>query len=416
MNGLLRRAGGWALCALLVAGGFGCTALVSSSSSGVQGNGNTTGASMSADGRLVAFTSVADNLVANDNNHVADVFVKDLQTKQVTLVSASATGAIGNQPSGYDWVGPAVISEDGRFVVFGSWATNLVASPPTSGPGIYVKNLTDGTITLVSTDSTGAVHERGETPDISADGRYVSFTSPSSTLVPGDANSTYDVFVKDVQTGATQLVSTDSAGSQLSFAAFGRISDDGSGVAFFTRDGLYLKNRATGALALVSANANSIGTHDISADGRDVAYSSQAPELVGGPTNNVLNVFVKDMDTGTVLLASSGVAGSGNDSSWGAALTPDAKFVLFSSIASNLVDGDTNGVGDAFVKDLTTGALRRASLTYQAAQGNGAALAGGSFDISATGKYVAYSSSATNLLDTTDANGATYDVFRTLMS
>ena len=210
----------------------GITSRVSQTMSGIGGNGSSgsTLMSISADGRYVAFESVATNLVPGDNNLAPDVFVKDVFTGEITLASVDAAGNIGN-----DWSGSPIMTPDGRYVVFQSFATNLVPGNTSAAGKILRKDLVTGVVALASVDQAGATTDpRGETPDISDDGRFVSFTSPASDLVPGDANGTYDVFVKDMQTGSLELVSEDGGGSQLRVGSI-RPNDSGRAVPHVLR-------------------------------------------------------------------------------------------------------------------------------------------------------------------------------------
>ncbi len=188
----------------------GATTRVSVDSSGVQGNNGSMTVSISADGRFVAFTSFASNLISGDTNGYSDIFVHDRQTGATTRVSVDSTGAQGNNVSWY-----ASISADGRFVAFTSYASNLVSGDTNDYSDVFVHDRQTGATTRVSIDSSGAQgnHASSDVPSISADGRFVAFTSFASNLVSGDTNDSSDVFVHDRQTGATTRVSVDSSGA-----------------------------------------------------------------------------------------------------------------------------------------------------------------------------------------------------------
>ncbi len=189
---------------------LGETRRVSVDSSGAQGSGSSGGGWISADGRYVAFHSAASNLVANDTNGKVDVFVHDRQTGATSLVSVAPASAGANGDSA---AGP--ISADGRFVAFHSLASNLVPGDTNPFRDVFVHDRDAGTTTRVSLDSfDGQANGPSEGPSISADGRFVAFTSTASNLVGGDTNATYDVFVKDLQTRETARVSVSSAGLQ----------------------------------------------------------------------------------------------------------------------------------------------------------------------------------------------------------
>lgn len=242
---------------------------VSTDSEGNQGNGDSSGPSISADGRLVAFWSRASDLVDGDTNGAADIFVKDLATGVTSRVS---TDSAGNQADRGSYM-PS-ISADGRYVVFSSRAYNLVADDTNGSNDTFVKDLVTGETIRVNTDSAG-LETTGDNgwsmpPSISADGRYVAFLSKASNLVADDTNGWKDVFVKDLVTGATTRVNTDSAGQETSG---------------------YIESCA------------------ISADGRYVAFEGSASNLVDGDTNGHIDVFVKDLTTGETTRVSTDSAG-----------------------------------------------------------------------------------------------------------
>jgi len=395
---------------------------VSVASSGVQGNGRSCCPSISADGRFVAFASEASNLVPGDTNGAWDVFVYDRQTGEITRVSVASDGAQGNGDSG----GPA-ISADGRFVAFYSSASNLVPGDTNGVEDVFVHDRLTGQTTRVSVASDGAQgNDLSWQPSISADGRFVAFASRASNLVPGDTNGTWDVFVHDRLTGQTTRVSVASDGKEGNgFSFLPLISADGRFVAFTSEASnlapgdtnpwwdVFVHDRLTGQTTMVSVasdgtpgNGASIGT-SISGDGRFVAFSSSASNLAPGDTNGVIDVFVHDRLTGEttrVSVASDGA--QGNASSDGGVLSGDGRFVVFFSASSNLAPGDTNAAMDVFLHDRQTGQTTRVSVASDGAQGNadssGAA-------ISADGRFVVFTSEASNLVPG-DTNG-TWDIF-----
>jgi Tol biopolymer transport system component len=162
----------------------------------------------SADGRYVAFVSEANNLVPGDTAN-ADVFVRDRQTGQTTRVSVASDGAESNSSVGSVYASkPAAISADGRYIAFPSWASNLVPGDTNRLPDVFVRDRQTGTTERVSVASDRTQTDSpSELPAISADGRYVAFASEARTLVPGDANSALDVFLRDRSAGQTMRVS-----------------------------------------------------------------------------------------------------------------------------------------------------------------------------------------------------------------
>lgn len=275
--------------------------------------------SISADGQYVAFESPADLLVANDNNMSWDIFVRNRAAGTTSRASVTSSGGekVGNSSS------PS-ISGDGRFVAFSSYA--ILTNDDNNGTkDIFVRDRQEGTTTLISVSSSG-VQGNGSSsqPSISTDGRYVSFTSLASNLVPVDNNSTYDVFVHDRQTGETKMASIDTDGRQVA-----------------------------------STNYSSA----ISGDGRYVVFVSPSSSLVDGDTNGAWDIFVHDGTTGNTTRASLATDGTqaNGDSVERPAISADGGFVAFESIANNLVSGDTNGAWDVFVHEIVNPAAFDAS-------------------------------------------------------
>ena len=190
----------------------GVTERVSVDSAGNQANGGSGDPAISADGRFVAFDSFADNLVPGDTNNESDVFVHDRKTEVTERVSVDSAG---NQGNGHPSSNEPAISADGRFVAFVSLADNLVPGDTNNQFDIFVHDRKTGVTERVSVDSAGNQANDGSfLPAISAHGRFVAFVSLADNLVPGDTNFTPDVFVHDRKTGATERVSVDSAGNE----------------------------------------------------------------------------------------------------------------------------------------------------------------------------------------------------------
>ena len=328
--------------------------------------------SISADGRFIVFDS-SSPLVPGDSNNVWDVYVRDTQTNTVTRVS---TDSSGNQANAHSWW--ASMSPDGRYVAFASDATNLVVGDNNARSDVYLKDTQTGELKRISADSSGnGANDESWISSISTNGRYVGFYSIASNLVANDTNGTWDVFVKDTLTGDVIMASTDSSGNpgnDYSYFSFtSTISSDGSYIVFISkatnlvqndtngkRD-IFLKNLQSGLVTRVNTDSygNQTNNHGwdptISADGRYVTFDSLATNLVDGDTNSNYDVFIKDTQTGSTKLASTDSNGDqGNGTSWWASISSDGRYLAFESGATNLVSGG-NYFYNVFVKDLQTG-------------------------------------------------------------
>ena len=421
-----------------------------SSNQASAGNGDSAPDAISADGRYVAFRSMATNLVAGgtDTNLNEDAFLWDRNSGSVTLISRAAGTST---TAADDFSRPTAISADGRYVALWSLATDLIAgaSDENGSTDLFLWDRDTGTVTLISHAAGQATATgNGGSDDgywISANGRYVAFRSEATDLIAGgtDENSTGDAYLWDRDTGAVTLISH--AAGTAATAGNGHstpseMSSDGRYVAFYsyatdliaggtdsnaTRDA-FLWDRDTGAVTLISRAAGTTKTAGddesvpgaMSADGRYVALTSASTDLIAGlsDTNATDDVFLWDRQTGAMTLVSD-AAGTptttGNNASYAWAMSADGAFVAVLSQASNLSVGqaDVNGAGgDAFLWDRTAGAMTLVSHAGGAANftGNGptAQLA-----MSADGQTMLIESQASNLVDGgSDVNG-TRDVF-----
>jgi Tol biopolymer transport system component len=347
------------------------TQRVSLATDGAQAHGLSQFPSISADGRYVAFTSFATNLVPADSNGFSDIFVRDRQSGTTERVSLDSAGEQGNGDSDY----PS-ISADGRYVAFTSFATNLVAGDTNGFNDVFVRDRQSRTTELVSVDSSGEQgNGGGGTNSISPNGRYVAFSNSSTNLVPGDTNGAVDVFLRDRQTGTTELVSVDSSGMQANdFTSSPSISADGRYVTFESlatnlvhddTNGIwdvFVRDRQSGTTDLVSVDSGGMhgngGSYrsSISNNGRYIAFYCEASNLVPGDTNGKGDVFVHDRQSGTTERVSVASGGTQGDSvSFASSVSADGRYVAFDSGATILVPGDTNGLPDVFVRDLLGG-------------------------------------------------------------
>ena len=404
-------------------GGRGGPSLISLAVDGREANGASFTPAISADGRWVAFASSASTLVQGDTNGAEDVLVYDRVTRSTERVSLSSAGEQGNGDS----YGPA-ISADGRYVAFTSAASNLAAGDTNDELDIYVRDRVAHTTVLVSSGPHGTLGDGPSVaPSIGGDGRLVAFESDADNLVEGDTNGTGDVFVHDVVTGMTRRLSVEGNGTQTESPSFGAaISADGSSVAFESFSSRLVPDDTNGALDVFVADvptghlsrvslASGGGQADdrsyspsISADGRVVAFTSFADNLVPDDTNGLLDVYVHRRDQGTTTRLSVGPDGvQGNGLSFAPVVSADGALVVLSSEASNLVPDDSNGMRDVFVASTASGAVTRLSRgSGTKGQGDGPSLGA---VVDASGAMVAFASFATNLVPG-DTNGQS-DVF-----
>jgi len=346
------------------------TEMVSVDSSGLPGNNLSMWPSVSADGQFVSFASWATNFVAGDTNKKPDVFVRDLSSGVMERVSVDSSGAEGNSASI-----ESAISADGRIVAFTSSASNLVAGDSNGYSDVFVHDRTTGVTERVSVDSSGAegngVSGHSEVLGISADGMVIAFASDASNLVAGDTNSNEDIFVHDRATGITERVSVASDGTQGNFwSQTPSISADGRFVAFqslssnlvsgdtFFGPDIFVHDRVTGVTERMSVDSTGSGANgvngnpSISADGRFVSFGSWATNLVANDTNGVSDVFVHDRSSGiTERVSVDSLGGQGDNSVGWSTIRADGMDVAFSSFATNLVANDTNRWGDVFVHE-----------------------------------------------------------------
>ena len=327
------------------------TARVSLGPGGIEANDISHKPSISDDGRFVAFSSHASNLIADDTNGAPDIFVHDRQTGQTTRVSVGPGGVEANATSS-----DPSISASGNAIVFVSTATNLTTDGYQPFNHIFQHDRLAGHTSLV-TSGMGGVHANSDSfdPSVSADGQLVAFQSLATNLVAGDTNFFQDVFVSNVGGGSTSRVSVTSVGVQgNSDSVAPSISDDGRYVAFgsgasnlvdndtnFASD-VFLHDQVTGATTRVSVDSNGVEGNNLSQDasvstgGHAVAFASQASNLVAGDTAfpNNIDIFVNDSSSGPVNAPPVVDAGTDINGETGATL----------ALTGSVVDDDSPGV------------------------------------------------------------------------
>lgn len=316
---------------------------ISRDSNGVEGNNHSYGQDISTDGNIIAFYSIADNLVQNDTNSQGDIFVYNDISKETIRISLNTDGSERLAASTHP-----VLSDDGRFVAFRS-------------NGYFIHDIENGITSRIDTpdplatgSTTYPVIE--DYPALSSDGRYVAFQSAAGNLTLEDTRTTRDIFLRDTLTNGLSLVSVSTDETQANHHSY---------------------------------------SPSISSDGRYVAFSSPASNLVNDDTNGVSDIFVRDMVNGTTTRASVAAAGiiQANGHSGNPVISANGQIVAFTSEATNLVPNDTNDADDVFVYNYSTGITRRVSVDSSGTEANyRSALS----DMTSDGRYIAFTSSASN--------------------
>lgn len=367
-------------CALLpivvaAAAAVGSAQNVTVQSATPQGHSSTAVAtSLSADGRYVVFHGGGGtSMAANDTNSYEDVFVRDRASGAVDLVSQTTSGVVGD-----GWSNWGRISADGRWVVFKTAASNLAGGG--LGGGMVLRDRQLGVLIDLAVSALGQpVAGTCRHNDISPDARFIAFDTQAANVVAADTNGLWDAFVHDRQLGTTVIASVSSAG--------------------------------------VIGNGNS-SYPCVSDDGQQVLFASGSTNLVANDTNAKIDLFVRDLSTGTTELVDVSITGvGGNAGVVGGILTGgpyeisgDGRFVAFTSASSDLVASDTNGFVDVFVRDRVLSVTTRVSLGLGGVEANGDSVASvPALAMSGDGRFVVFSSAATNLI-AGDGNAAT-DVF-----
>jgi Tol biopolymer transport system component len=377
---------------------------------------------LSPDGRYLAFT-------LRFSFGVQEIYVRDLIQGTTIVGSSSANGTPSNA-----WSRGPSFSGGGQLFAFESTSPTLVPGDTNAKADIFVKNLADGSITRVSVGPGGTESDQpSNAAAFSADGRYVAFESNATNLVPGFTTTTNSrIYRHDRQTGTTVAVSvtTSNAAPWGSISLHPSISADGRFVAFDSdapdlvpgdlnaaRD-VFVRDVFMGTTALASVGATGVPGSDsqqaeISQDGALVAFSASPGSLgAWGLPSGSDSIVVKHLATGTVELIASAYGASDKTPRFSA----DSRFIAFASGDPTLVPGDTNGYVDVFVKDRLTGVISLVSVATDETQANAQSLVtsvtpgpyAGRYplSISADGKFVAFTSLASNLVPS-DTNGTT---------
>jgi FG-GAP-like repeat/WD40-like Beta Propeller Repeat len=383
--------------ALPVRAGLLRAQIVSKAPTGEAGNDASQKLAVSADGRYIAFESKASNLVSGitDTNNAVDIFLFDSRTNSIRCLSLNASGtATGNSFS----TSP-IITPDGRFVVFRSGASDLVSGDTNNFDDIFRYDTATNQIAMVSRSivgtnggngNSGLIYNTYKPYDISDDGRYVAFDSLATDLtnIP-DTNAAMDIFVRDMQSNTTRLITTNSAGTAAA-------------------------NNPIAGIVFASADV------DISGDGRLLSFQSTDNNLVAGITDGNLNndVFVKNLQTNQIRCATMGTRFAGQTANAGGfspVMSKSGNRIVYLSNSVDIAAPDSDSHRDVFVYDIGLNANFLVSI-------NSAGTAGGNFDsevgdldrpsISADGRYVVFQSRASDLDGSVTDNNSQQDVFR----
>lgn len=402
---------------------FGQTSIVSVSTAGALGNGDCGSdvPAISGDGRFIAFSSHATNLVPNDSNVWRDIFVRDTVAGQTEIVSISTEGIAGNA----NCFSP-VITPDGRFIAYSTSATTLVSGGTNGTYHIFLRDRQTGITEVVSRSTVGALSNGlSQRPSISSDGRFIAFESLATNLTSGTPAGIFNIYVRDRQLGTTELVSVSTTGAPGNLDSYSSsISSDGRSVAFASdalnlvpgdtnnSTDVFMRDRQAGQTAIVSVSSSGlIGNSSsyqpsISANGLFIAFASAASNLVFSDTNGFDDIFIRSVANGQSELVSISTTGiQANSYCFQPSISNDGCFVAFASYASTLINND-QGTYDIFVHDRSLGFTQAVDFSDTGEQGNEGSYGSA---ISADGHYVAYWSGATNLVPN-DTNG-TNDIF-----
>jgi Tol biopolymer transport system component len=397
------------------------TERASISSRGVVGNNWSQPGSVSADGRYVAFYSYSSNLVIGDTNGYADVFLRDRLDGVTSRISVSSGGAEGNGASIGGWM-----SLDARYVSFSSQASNLVPGDTNGKEDAFVRDRISGTTELISKNTAGIIGDGSSwAGPITPDGRFVTFLSDSSNMVTGAAGGHYQVFVRDRTNGTTEIASVSTGGiAGNGYCSDVGISADGQLIVFLsTSDNLVVgdtnfsqdafihdrRRRITERVSVGAGGAEADGDTRavaLSGNGRFVAFACDGTNLVANAPPGRVNLYVRDLQLGLTELESIATDGSpGNGDCESPCVSDDGRYVEYSSDATNLVPNDSNGFIDVFVRDRQRHATIRDSVNSQGIESDGDSV---SAVISINGLYVCFESEATNLILNSGGGGGNY--------
>ena len=365
------------------------------------GNGSSSSARISLDGRMISFLSDATNLVAGDTNAARDAYMFDRTRQRMQMLSVGNSGQAARGP-----VDGLVLSGDGQHAAFLTQANNLVSGDNLLTNDVFVRDVNDANTALVSSGPAGRA-SRG-VPALSDDGRYVAYQQ----TIAGDPFNIWAVYVRDRELGTSQRLSLNMSNSvaNIRFLNQTSISGDGRYVVLSARssgttDGVFHEiyvidrvNQTVLSLPARPGNAvpnGSLYSAAINGNGRFITFASDDTTLVPGDTNGLSDIFVYDTVAGSTTRVNQTPAGTqANGESKTPTISSDGRFIAFSSLANNLTAGDQNGLADVFIVDTNSLQLERASVSNGGMDANGSS---GAPALSGDGRFVVYESSATNI-------------------
>jgi|GEM_PF-2746661 len=337
---------------------------------------------ISRDGQWIVFVSEASNLVCGNTNTSSDIFVYNRSKELIQKISNPSYGQYTNDKSSSPY-----ISANGNYIVYESSADNLVAKDVNKNQDIFLYDRETGQTELISVNSKNEqANGYSQTPSVSDDGRFVVFESSATNLVPGDDNEKSDIFIRDRKIGETRMISISSNGSPANNDSSGIwISPSGEIINGYDKfsvslqtiqgDGTFgeyelgevaINNFETNTSEIISKNPQGIYANRdsvspaISKDGRFVVFASEANNLVEDDTNLAWDIFLWDSQTRIIqriIMGKDGIQPNGHSLSTD--ISVDGKYIVFSSTASNLIDQDSNAVRDVFIYNTQTKIIKR---------------------------------------------------------
>ncbi|MBN2839770.1 MAG: cell wall-binding repeat-containing protein [Coriobacteriia bacterium] len=373
------------------------------------------GLAVSEDGRYVVFASSASNIVEGDANGRYDIFWRDMVAQHTELVNVTVTGGFATEGA----INYVDMTPDGRYVVFGSSDTQLLPNDTNMSFDVFVRDMVSEETTLVATTSEGAQANWGSFDgSLSDDGRFVAFTTEAYNLFPDDENWRQDVIVKDLRSGETTCVSMAyDGGNGNGHSFYPTMSGDGSKVAFVSyatnlvpddvsaEANLFIRDLDTGEIervdATTSGGESSTGVDfnycDMDYTGRFVAFMSRQTDIVDVEVGPDSQVYLRDTESDETTVVARALDGGPPDGQcYYPSMSSDGRWVSFVGYATNLVEDDTNGWTDVFLRDMHSDTIERINYNEDGEQLD---LPASDQVLSGDGSAVVFNSTATNIVE-----------------